>query len=182
MIPVLRTLLITAFLTALASCGDAEGPLGPAVPENLDEFELSSPAFDEGGSIPEEFSCDGADLSPPLEWPGVPDGTVELLLTIQDPDAPSGIFTHWTVYAIDPDAGSFPQGGVPEGALEGLNDFRQPGYGGPCPPPGPAHRYIFTLAALDEPSGLDAGAPPEAVDAVLQRARATTTLTGMYPG
>jgi Raf kinase inhibitor-like YbhB/YbcL family protein len=179
---VLRVLVMTSFLAALASCGDAEGPIGPAVPEGLDEFELSSPAFGEGAPIPEEFSCDGADVSPPLEWGGVPEGTVELLLTVQDPDAPNGVFTHWTVYSIDPEARSLPKDGVPEGALQGLNDFRQPGYGGPCPPPGPAHRYIFTLAALDEPSDLEAGAPPEAVDGVLQRARATTTLTGTYPG
>jgi Raf kinase inhibitor-like YbhB/YbcL family protein len=179
---VLRSLAMTALLAALASCGEAEGPAGPPIPQDLDEFELTSPAFEEGGSIPEEFSCDGADISPPLEWAGVPEGTVELLLTTTDPDAPNGVFTHWTVYAIDPAAGSFPEDGVPQGALQGLNDFRQPGYRGPCPPPGPAHRYVFTLAALDEPSGLEAGASPEAVDAVLQKAFATTTLTGMYPG
>lgn len=180
----LRELAAAAILVATVSCGDdgpGEGPAVP-IPANLDEFDLTSPAFEEGSPIPEAFSCNGDDISPPLEWAGVPDGTAELLLTVADPDAPGGVFTHWTVYAIDPATGGSPQGGMPEGALEGINDFREPGYGGPCPPQGESHRYVFTLAALGEPTELDAGASPEAVDAFLQRAVATTTLSGVYPG
>ena len=152
------------------------------IPANLHEFDLTSPAFEEGGPIPEKYSCEGEDVSPPLEWAGVPEGTEELLLTLLDPDVPSGVFTHWTVFSIDPSSPGIPEGGVPEGAVQGLNGFGDAGYGGPCPPPGPAHRYVFTLAALDEPSGLSPGATPSAVDASLQQAVATTTLTGSYPG
>lgn len=172
------TLLV---LVAVACSDDEPSGLVSPVPADLDEFDLASPAFEDGGSIPEEFSCDGADVSPPLEWAGVPNGTAELMLTLLDPDAPSGVFTHWTVFAIDPSSEGAPQGALPEGALQGNNDFGGVGYGGPCPPPGPAHRYVFTLAALSEPSGLSAGASPSDVDSVLQRAVATTTLIGSYP-
>jgi hypothetical protein len=171
-----------AFLLFAACGGDEPSSVVSPIPANLHEFDLTSPAFEEGGPIPEEYSCDGEDVSPPLEWAGVPEGTVELLLTLLDPDVPSGVFTHWTVFSIDPSSPGIPEGGVPEGAVQGLNGFGDAGYGGPCPPPGPAHRYVFTLAALDEPSGLPPGATPSAVDASLQQAVATTTLTGSYPG
>lgn len=128
-----------------------------------------------------EFTCDGADASPPIEWASVPDGTVELVLTLQDPDTPSGVFTHWTVFGIDPGTEGFPSGGVTSGVLEGTNEFGDAGYGGPCPPD-ESHRYFFTLAALSSPSGLAAGASSSEVDVVVQAATATTTLTGVYPG
>jgi hypothetical protein len=179
--------LAVAALLMSAACGGGndrtEGPRAPIspIPSNLAAFELSSPAFEEGAAIPEEFTCNGADASPPLQWAAVPEGTAELLLTLQDPDAPSGVFTHWTVFAVDPSAGGLPSAEVPSGALQGTNDFGDVGYGGPCPPEGESHRYFFTLAALAEPSGLEAAASPEDVDAVLQRAVATTTLSGTYP-
>ncbi|MGH2691892.1 MAG: YbhB/YbcL family Raf kinase inhibitor-like protein [Actinomycetota bacterium] len=177
-----RLLAAAVLLTLAVACGEDEpsGVISP-VPENLDEFELSSPAFEDGGPIPEEFSCDGDDLSPPIEWSGVPDGTAELLLTLVDPDTPSGVFTHWSVFSMDPSSDGAPQDAVPEGALQGTNDFGEASYGGPCPPEGQAHTYIFTLAALPEPSGLASGASPSEVDSALQRAVATTTLTGTYP-
>ncbi len=182
----LARIAAVAVLIAAASCGENDPSEGTArispIPSDLDAFDLSSPAFEEGAAIPETYSCEGEDISPPLEWSGVPEGTAELILTLQDPDAPSGVFTHWTVFAIDPAAAGFPEGGIPEGALEGTNEFGEAGYGGPCPPPGPAHRYIFTLAARSEPSGLDPGAPRSAVDAALHEAIATTTMTGIYPG
>jgi len=131
--------------------------------------------------IPAEFTCEGEGVSPPFEWSGVPDGSSELILTLLDPDAPDGVFTHWTVYAIPPDVVGLSEGTPPADAAEGVNDFGEIGYGGPCPPDGEPHRYIVTLAALGEPSGLEPGADPAAVDAVLQGAVATTTLTGQYP-
>lgn len=166
-----------------ASCNGDEPPAFPIspIPADLDRFDLTSPAFEDGGQIPERYTCDGDDVSPPLRWTGVPEGTAELLLTLLDPDVPSGVFTHWTVFSIDPSSGGAPEGGVPEGAVQGLNEFGETGYGGPCPPPGPAHRYVFTLAALSEPSELSTDATPSAVDAALQQAVATTTLTGSYP-
>jgi len=180
---VLARLAATLFVLVAVACNGDEPDIAISpIPANLHEFDLTSSAFEEGGPIPEKYSCDGEDVSPPLEWAGVPEGTVELLLTLLDPDVPSGVFTHWTVHSIDPSSPGIPEGGVPEGAVEGLNSFGDAGYEGPCPPPGPAHRYVFTLAALDEPSELSPGATPSAVDASLQLAVATTTLTGSYPG
>jgi hypothetical protein len=170
-------------LLLLAACSDdTPQPRISPIPSNLGDFELSSPAFAEGEPIPEIYSCNGENVSPPLEWTGVPDGAAELMLTMLDPDAPSGVFTHWTVYAIDPSSQGTPEGSVPEGALQGTNDTGADTYAGPCPPSDESHRYVFTLAALAEPSGLDPGAAPGEVDAVLVSAVATTTLTGEYPG
>ena len=170
-------------LVLLVSCSgdEAVAPRVSPIAPNLDQFTLSSPAFEEGGPIPEEFTCDGPEIPPPIEWSGVPGGTAELILTLLDPDAPEGVFTHWTVYGIPPQTDGLPEGAPPEGASEGLNDFGDTGYGGPCPPSAEPHRYIFTLAALAEDSNLVPRADPSAVDAALQRAIATTTLTGQYP-
>lgn len=174
-------LLLAALL--LAACGGEEPSPGisPLAP-NLHQFELGSPAFEEGAPIPQTYSCDGEDVSPPLEWSGVPEGAAELVLTLLDPDAPDGVFTHWTVFAIDPSSTGAPEGAAPEGSLEGSNDVGETGYAGPCPPEGESHRYVFTLAALPEASGLAEGASPADVDAAVHDAFATTTLTGSYPG
>ena len=172
-------------LLVLASCNGGDEPVDPGVSPiapDLDQFTLSSPAFEEGGSIPPEFTCDGPGIPPPLEWSGVPEGTVELMFTLLDPEAPDGVFTHWTVYGIPPQSKGLVEGTPPAGASEGFNDFGEAGYGGPCPPDGESHLYVFTLGALGEPSGLEPGADPSAVDAVMQRAVATTTLTAQYPG
>jgi Raf kinase inhibitor-like YbhB/YbcL family protein len=176
-----RLAAASLLLAAVACNGDEPSDLVSPIPADLNEFDISSPAFVDGAPIPPVFTCDGADVSPPLEWSGVPDGTVELMLTLLDPDTPSGVFTHWTVFLIDPASSGSPQGSVPEGALQGTNDFGDAAYGGPCPPRGPAHTYVFTLVALAEPSELTEGAPPSAVDATLEGAVATTTLTGSYP-
>jgi Raf kinase inhibitor-like YbhB/YbcL family protein len=176
---------VAGFVVAAVSCGgDDPTPPTPSIspiPADLDQFSLTSPAFEEGAAIPVEFTCDGDGVSPPLQWSGIPQGSVELILTLLDPDAPDGVFTHWTVYGISPSSGGFPQGSVSTGGLEGRNDFGDEGYGPPCPPAGEPHRYIFTLGALTETSGLQPGAEPSAVDRVLLGASATTTLTGQYP-
>lgn len=180
---VIARLATILFVFAVSACGDKDpATLVSPIPVDLDEFQISSPAFEEGEPIPEDFSCSGDDVPPPLEWKGVPTGTMELLLTMLDPDTPSGVFTHWTAFAIDPSTQGSPEGSAPEGALEGANDAGDTGYAGPCPPEGETHRYVFTLAALPKPSGLEAGASPSDVDAVLQQAVASTTLTGSYPG
>lgn len=176
-----RLLAALALVMAVACNGDEPDIAISPIPSGLHEFDLTSPAFGEGAPIPEQYTCDGENDSPPLEWTGVPEGTVELLLTLLDPDAPDGVFTHWTLFSIDSSSLGVAGGGVPEGARQGQNDFGETGYGGPCPPPGPAHRYVFTLGALAEPSELAPGAAPSAVDASMQQAFATTTLTGSYP-
>ena len=119
---------------------------------------ISSSAFVPGAAIPSKYTCDGVDVSPPLEWSGVPDTTMSLALIVDDPDAPDPAapkrrFVHWVLYNIPPDARGLAEGagagGLPPGAREGTNDFKRSGYGGPCPPIG-RHRYFFTLYALDE--------------------------------
>jgi Raf kinase inhibitor-like YbhB/YbcL family protein len=132
-------------------------------------FQLTSTAFSSGESIPIRHTCDGEDVSPPLQWGTPPEGTRSLALIADDPDAPTGTFVHWLIYDIPPDARGLPEGvatrdRVSEG-LQGLNDFERPGYGGPCPPPGTPHRYYFTLRALDAPLDLEPGASRAQVDA-----------------
>lgn len=115
-------------------------------------FTLSSPAFDNGESIPVEFSCDGDDHSPRLDWSNPPQDTRSYALIIEDPDAPDGTFTHWILYDLPPGQTSLPEGADNPGK-EGRNDFEEVGYGGPCPPPAHGdHRYYFRLHALDVPS------------------------------
>jgi hypothetical protein len=122
---------------------------------------LKSAAFSEGGWIPEKYTCDGDNVSPPLEWSGIPAGTATLALICDDPDAPMGTWVHWVVFNIPPETDGLPENVPPErelrqGGLQGINDFRKIGYGGPCPPGG-THRYFFKLYALDCRLDLPAG-------------------------
>lgn len=126
-------------------------------------LELTSSAFGEGEPIPSRFTCDGADVSPPLAWSGVPEGARSLALICDDPDAPMGTWVHWVLYDLPAETGSLAEGVPREPTLEirarqGENDFRRTGYGGPCPPPGKPHRYFFKLYALDSEVVLKAGA------------------------
>ena len=111
-------------------------------------FELKSPAFAQGGDIPAKHTCDGADRSPALRWSDPPAGAREFALIADDPDTPGGTWVHWVIYGVPAAARELPEGvaardTVPGVATQGGNDFRRVGYGGPCPPPGPAHRYSF---------------------------------------
>lgn len=126
-------------------------------------IEITSPAFGSEGAIPAKHTCDGADASPPLEWSGLPGGTKSLALICDDPDAPVGTWVHWVIYDIPPALSGLPEGVppseiTPQGAKQGVNDFRRTGYGGPCPPLGGPHRYFFKLYALDIAPGLPPGA------------------------
>lgn len=115
-------------------------------------FMLKSPAFSDGERIPDKFARDGQNLSPPLEWSGVPEGTKSLLLVVEDPDAPRGMFRHWAVYDISPEKKRLGEGaGRRDSDLkQGANDFGNPTYDGPQPPQGHGtHHYHFRLAALD---------------------------------
>ena len=142
---------------------------------------VTSPAFGEGDAIPQQYTCDGDNTSPPLDISGVPEGTVELALLGEDPDAPRRIFIHWAAWGIDPQTSTIAEGELPAGAVAGRNDFGYTGYGGPCPPPGPAHRYTFTVFALSERLDLAAAAPAADLrDAVEGKVLATGTLTGQY--
>ena len=125
------------------------------------EIEVKSPAFKEGGMIPKQYTCDGKDISPPLTWTSVPEGTKSLALICDDPDAPMGIWVHWVIFNISVYIKELPENIPPQkelkiGAKQGINDFRKIGYGGPCPPGG-THRYYFKLYALDTEINLDPG-------------------------
>jgi Raf kinase inhibitor-like YbhB/YbcL family protein len=118
---------------------------------------LASPVFSPGGAIPSEYTCDGADISPPLNWSAVPEGTQSLVLIVDDPDAPSGVFRHWAAFDIPPSAPGLTAGYGPNrpavGFREARNDFGAPDYGGPCPPKGHgAHHYHFRLFAISRPT------------------------------
>jgi Raf kinase inhibitor-like YbhB/YbcL family protein len=128
---------------------------------------LESPAFREGGEIPSVHTCEGKDVSPALQWSGVPAGARSLALVVDDPDAPDPsapktTWVHWMLYDIPPTATGLGEAvkALPAGAREGLNDWKRTGYGGPCPPVG-RHRYFFKLYALDRTLG-DLGQPTKA--------------------
>jgi Raf kinase inhibitor-like YbhB/YbcL family protein len=113
-------------------------------------FQIESSALSEGDAVPIQFTCDGDNISPPLSWSGVPEGATELRLSVTDPGAPRGTFTHWLVTGIDPSSSDVGQGMVPAGGMEERNSFGEAAYGGPCPPPGDdPHRYVFIIEALD---------------------------------
>lgn len=134
-------------------------------------FKLLSSAFPEGGTIPQLHTCEGADLSPALEWSGAPANAKSFVLIMDDPDAPAGTWNHWLLWDIPASAHSLPQGFKPGQTGEsGTNDFGKPGYGGPCPPKGHGpHRYFFKLYALDTESlGLRAGAKRADLDRALR--------------
>jgi Raf kinase inhibitor-like YbhB/YbcL family protein len=151
------------------------------------QMKLSSTAFDEGGKLPPRFTCDGEGISPPLEWEDVPDGTQGFVLICEDPDAPSGVFTHWLLYNLS--AGSRELGeGQPRnevlsiGARQGTNSFGEIGYGGACPPRRDReHRYIFKLHALDADLAVQPGASKEELLTVMRNhVLAETQLIGKY--
>ena len=115
---------------------------------------VASPVFEEGGMIPSKYTCDGENVSPPLKWEGVPETTKSIALISDDPDAPMGTWVHWVMWNIPADATELsenvpPDEELPDGSIQGINDFKQHGYGGPCPPSG-THRYYFKVYALDE--------------------------------
>ncbi|MGZ3460411.1 MAG: YbhB/YbcL family Raf kinase inhibitor-like protein [Archangium sp.] len=120
-------------------------------------FQLTSPRFQSGETIPIAYTCEGDDLPPPLHWEGEPPGTRSFALVVEDPDAPDPAhpqttWVHWVLYNLPPNLHDIPESMLPEslpqGAREALNDWKRPGYGGPCPPIG-RHRYFFRLYALD---------------------------------
>ena len=148
---------------------------------------LTSTAFENEGTIPEKYTCEGEDISPPLQWSNVPSGVKSFALTVEDPDAPGGTFVHWVIFDIPGDLNGLPENVPkeeprPKGfGIQGINDFRLIGYRGPCPPPGKPHRYVFTLYALDtyldKPGGTSIRALRKAMDGHIL---AQGQLVGMY--
>ena len=118
------------------------------------EIKITSSAFEDGGLIPAKYTCDGEDISPPLQWEAVPDGTASIAVICDDPDAPMGTWVHWVIFGLPADtkelAENFPDDEtLPDGTRQGITDFGSTGYGGPCPPSG-THRYFFKIYALDK--------------------------------
>ncbi|GGZ88749.1 hypothetical protein GCM10010389_28910 [Streptomyces echinoruber] len=143
---------------------------------------VTSPAFPDGGTIPRRYTCDGADVSPPLALSGVPADATGLVVIAEDRDAPHGTFTHWLMWGVYPRLAELPAGEVPAGATVGRNDFRKNAYGGPCPPRGDRpHRYVFTVYAADRRLGLTPSATADDVRRVLAgHTLALGSLSGRY--
>jgi Raf kinase inhibitor-like YbhB/YbcL family protein len=150
---------------------------------------LTSPDFTQQGSIPQQYTCQGRDVSPPLSWSGAPEGTKSFVLILDDPDAPDPAapkrtWVHWVLYNIPATVSSLPEAvtsaKLPPGTREGINDWSRTGYGGPCPPVG-RHRYFFKLYALDTELP-DLGAPRKAeVEKAMEgHVLAKTELIGTY--
>ncbi len=149
-------------------------------------FTVKSSAFQAGGEIPVRYTCDGKDISPDLAWSGAPEGTKCFVVICDAPGAPVGTWVHWVIYNIPAQSEGLPQGvptikELPDGSRQGINDFKRIGYGGPCPPKGPAHRYFFKLYALDTKLNLNPGATKqELLDAMKGHVLGETHLMGKY--
>lgn len=149
-------------------------------------FQLSTTSFQAGGTIPNKYTCDGADMSPTLSWSGAPAETRSFALIVDDPDAPGGTWNHWLIWNLPPTQQQLAEGiskdpRLPNGIRQGLNDFHKPGYNGPCPPPGKPHRYFFKLFALDSELQLQPGATRKELDSALRSHIVTQTeLMGRY--
>ena len=134
------------------------GPSKEEVIESLHNFDkiltVSVNGFGEGDDIASKYTCDGEDINPEVSWSGLPENTKSIMIVMYDPDAPIGYFIHWVIYNLPPNLNSIPEGissSVKPSSIgkEARNDFGRIGYGGPCPPPGPKHRYFFIVLALD---------------------------------
>ncbi len=143
------------------------------------KMKITSSAFQQGGNIPSKFSCDGANTNPPLQISDAPREVKSLVLIVDDPDAPSGLFTHWAIWNISPQTSTIAEGSTPKG-VQATNDFGRSGYGGPCPPSG-THRYYFKIFALDRELDLPFGAKRSQLDAAMKgRVIAQGELMGRY--
>lgn len=159
-----RNIVVAITLTLLlCSCKEAkQANLNAEGDKQIMDIKITSSAFAEGGMIPAKYTCDGADISPPLQWDAVPEGTKTVALISDDPDAPMGTWVHWVLFNLPPDVKELPENVPPDetlsnGATQGTSSFQKIGYGGPCPPSG-THRYFFKLYALDADLDLDSSA------------------------
>ena len=173
--------IILAIAGALLTTGSVMKP-----PPKGSQMLLTSPAFTEGQPIPSQYTCDGKNISPPLEWSGAPSATESFALIVDDPDSPTGVWTHWVVFDLAAESSDLPEGVTKSQQLtgkakQGLNSFKALGYGGPCPSAGKPHRYFFKIFALDAMLDLKSGATRSAVEAELNKhILATGQLVGTY--
>jgi Raf kinase inhibitor-like YbhB/YbcL family protein len=176
--------LFAAFLAfVMSGCGPGPSPTSTLEAPTL--IELTSPAFAPGEPIPTKYSCDGENISPPLQWSDPPQGTQSLALICDDPDAPIGTWVHWVLFNLPAEARSLveavpPDAERPDGSRHGENGWGRLDYGGPCPPSG-THRYVFKLYALDTMLDLEAGASKKQVLQAMEGHILTETeLMGVY--
>ncbi len=136
--------------------------------------------FEDGTKIPKQYTCEGEDVSPPLNIADVPERAKSLALIFEDPDSPEGTWVHWLVWNISPDTKKIEEGQLPYGAIQGLNGFKENSYGGPCPKSG-VHKYIFKLYALDVDINLsDVSGREELEKAMEDHTLAEAQLSGIY--
>lgn len=176
-----KLLLLVSLLVIVSGCTTKEKEVN-----NMEKISISSEAFKENGTIPDEYTCEGEDISPPLSWQGLPAGTKSIALIADDPDAPGRAFVHWVIYNIPANTQKLAKG-IPgqeklaDGSLQGMTDFGRAGYGGPCPPHGKPHRYFFKIYAIDRILDLSSGASREDVeDAMKGHILAKGELIGKY--
>ena len=178
----MRMFLFAAVLLTGAACGNGQRTIAPpptpqastntAGSQQKSEMKLTSTAFKEGEAIPRGYTCDGADVSPPLEWTGVPKTAKTIAIIADDPDAPAGTWVHWVLYNLPADGLGLIEN-TPQietlkgGGAQGKNDFGKIGYGGPCPPSG-THRYFFKFYALDSELTLKPGATRAEVEQAME--------------
>jgi len=171
--------LLLVFVSSAGCIGEKS-----QVQDRTEKFSLTSQGFQNGGTIPAKYTCDGKDISPPLSWGTVPDGAKSLALIVDDPDAPGGIFTHWVLFNLPATTRSLPEG-VPKldrldgGGIQGMNNFDKKGYNGPCPPK--LHTYRFILYALDFELDLKPGVTRQEVHKAMEgHVLAKAELDGKY--
>jgi Raf kinase inhibitor-like YbhB/YbcL family protein len=177
---VLRPLLL-GLLLGLAGCNGTQSKPGQEPTMTApDSITVTSSAFRDGRPIPARFGCDGANVSPPLAWQGVPPAAKAVALVVDDPDAPGGTFVHWVLLDLAPGTGSLAEGSVPAGATQATNSAGKATYFGPCPPSG-THHYRFTIYALTSATGLPTGANlNQALKAIDASTIARGRLVGTY--
>lgn len=186
------TLLLALLSLLFLSCGRGKKPEQSSTAEQPTRggttmaLEVTSTAFRNDETIPRKYTCQGEDVSPPLKFQGIPEGTKSLALICDDPDAPMGTWVHWVAWSIPPSAPGLPEGAAKDAALpggirQGLNSWDKHGYGGPCPPAGKPHRYLFKLYALDfEPELPDTATAREVEIAIRGHIIAEGQLMGKY--
>lgn len=154
------TICVLLIIGATLLCGCTGQAPTPAGSSDDGRMRMSVSQMINGSTLPEQYSCSGVGQVPAITWKNVPNGTKSLALVLDDPDAPTPPFTHWIVYNLTPESGGIPPNQLPVSeragsGYQGLNSMGTRGYAPPCPPPGNAHRYVFTLNALDDYISLD---------------------------
>lgn len=182
--------IVVVFVSETQSIPTGATPIiGGSIHVGYTTMTLSSTAFESEGTIPDKYAysgfCGGTNTSPDLKWTGAPNGTKTFALIMDDPDAPGGTFVHWVLFNIPPTVTSLSEGitsqNLPEGAVQGTNDFMEVGYGGPCPPEGTTHRYYFRIYALDTTLDIASGSTRAQLDAAMQgHMKASAQYMGKY--